>query len=91
MRRNESDPSVAVVESIVFNDKRTVAKLKECLWDTAILLQPNAGPNGEDIIVDESKLSFENTVTMVLSDGKWLASDRRQMSEHEGANECTGR
>jgi hypothetical protein len=91
VRENGSDPAVAVVESVVFNDKHTVATLKECLWDSAITVQPNAGPNGEDIIVDDRKLSYEYTVTMVLSDAKWLMSDRRQVSEQEGFNVCAGR
>ena len=90
-RQNESDPATAVIDSIVFNDKRTVATLKECLWDTGIAIQPNAGPNGEDIIVDDSKLSAENTVTVVLSDGRWLLSDRREIARHEGVNQCIGR
>ena len=30
----------------------------------------DAGPNGEDIIVDDSKSSYENTVTMVLFAGR---------------------
>ena len=90
-RKNESDPATAVFESIVFNDKRTVATLKECEWDTGIAIQPNAGPNGEDIIVDDSKLSAENTVTAVLSDGKWLLSDRREIARYEGVNKCIGR
>ena len=90
-RQNESDPASAVVESIVFNDKRTVATLKECEWDTGIAVQPNAGPNGEDIIVDDSKLSAENTVTAVISDGRWLLSDRREIARYEGVNKCIGR
>ena len=90
-RQNESDPATAVIDSIVFNDQRTVATLKECLWDTGIAIQPNAGPNGEDIIVDDSKLSAENTVTVVLSDGRWLLSDRREIARHEGVNQCIGR
>jgi hypothetical protein len=91
VRQSEGDPSMAVVESVVFNDKRTVATLNECLWDSATTLQPNAGPNGEDIVVDDGKGSFESTVTMVLADGRWLMSDRRQLSLHEGVNECAGR
>ena len=91
IRQNDGDPATTVVESIVFNEARTVATLKECLWDSAMTLQPNAGPNGEDIIVDDSKSSFENTVTMVLSDRTWLVSDRTEVSKHEGVNECAGR
>jgi hypothetical protein len=91
VRQNELDPGLFVVKSVVFNEKRTVAMLQECLWDSAITLQPNAGPNGEDIVVDETKLSFEYTVTMVLSAGRWLMSDRREVSKQEGVNECAGR
>jgi hypothetical protein len=91
VRRNESDPSIAVVESVAFDDKRAVATLKECLWDSSTTLQPNAGPNGEDIIVDDTKSSYENTVTMVLDQGRWQMSDRRQMAISEGVNTCVGR
>jgi hypothetical protein len=82
---------VAVIDSVAFNDKRTVATLKECLWDSATTLQPNAGPDGQDIIVDDSKSSYENTVTMVLLEGRWLVSERQQLSKLEGANQCAGR
>ena len=91
VRRNESDPSAAVVESVVFDDRRAVATLRECLWDSSVTLQPNAGPNGEDVIVDDSKSSYQNSVTMVLADGRWQMSDRRQLSASEGVNECAGR
>jgi hypothetical protein len=91
VRQNESDLGLFVVESVVLNESRTVATLKECLWDSAITLQPNAGPNGEDIIVDDSKSSFENTLTMVLTEGRWLMSDRREISRYEGVNKCAGR
>ena len=91
VRPNESDPGVAVVDSVAFNKERTVATLRECLWDSAITLQPNAGPNGEDIIVDDSKSSVESTVTMVLSAGKWMFSDRRRVAKYEGVNQCVGR
>ena len=91
VRQSELDPGLFVVKSVVFNERRTVATLQECLWDSAITLQPNAGPNGEDIVVDDTKLSFEYTVTMVLSAGRWLMSDRREVSKHEGVNECAGR
>ncbi len=90
-RQNVSDPTVAVVASVVFNESRTVATLKECLWDTGVAVEPNAGPNGEDVIVDDGKGSFENTVTMVLSDGKWLTSERMQLVLHDGVNLCAGR
>jgi hypothetical protein len=90
VRQNALDPGLFVVESVVFNEKRTVATLKECLWDSAITVQPNAGPNGADIIVDDSKSSFENLVTVVLISGKWLTSDRRQVSENDGKNACAG-
>jgi hypothetical protein len=91
VRRNEGDPSLAVVESVAFDDKHTAATLRECLWDSSITLQPNAGPHGEDIIVDDSKSSYENTVTIVLAEGRWQMSDRRQFSSSEGVNECVGR
>jgi hypothetical protein len=91
VRQNELDPGLFVVESVVFDEKRTVATLRECLWDSATTLQPNAGPNGEDIIVDDGKLSAENTVTAVLSGGKWLLSDRREVARYEGVNKCAGR
>ena len=40
VRQNESDPATAIVESIVSNDKRMVATLMECEWDSAVTLEP---------------------------------------------------
>jgi hypothetical protein len=90
IRRNESDPTVIRVDSVVFNSERTTATLKDCFWDTAIALQPNAGPNGEDIIVDDTKASFEDVVTMVLSDGRWYISEQQKLATYEGVNKCAG-
>jgi hypothetical protein len=90
IRRNESDPTVIRVDSVVFNDQRTVATLKDCFWDTAIAIQPNAGPNGEDIIVDDTKASFEDLVTMVLSDGRWYISEQQKLATYQGVNKCAG-
>jgi hypothetical protein len=90
VRQNVSDPRIAHVGSVVFNDQRTLATLQECFWDSAITLKPNAGPNGEDVIVDDSKSSFDNVVTMVLSDGRWFISEKKELARHDGVNKCAG-
>jgi hypothetical protein len=90
VRLNDSDPTIIRVDSVVFNDNRTVATLQECFWDSAITLKPNAGPNGEDIIVDESKASFDNVVTMARSDGRWFITERKILARYDGVNKCVG-
>jgi hypothetical protein len=90
VRENVSDPTIDRVASVLFNDLRTVATLKVCSWDSAITLKPNAGPNGEDIIVDDSKSSFDNAVTMVLSGGRWFISEIKELTKYEGLNKCAG-
>jgi hypothetical protein len=90
VRLNDSDPTIIRVDSVVFNDKRTVATLQECFWDSAITLKPNAGPNGEDIIVDESKASFDNVVTMMHSDGRWFITEKKILARYDGVNKCAG-
>jgi hypothetical protein len=90
VRRNETDPSISRVDAVVFNDKRTVATLKVCFWDSAITLQPNSGPNSEDIIVDDSKSSFDIQATMVFSDAKWFISEQEKLATYEGVNKCAG-
>jgi hypothetical protein len=90
VRRNEKDPSIARVDSVVFNDQRTGATLQVCFWDSSITLQPSAGPSGEDVIVDDAKASFDDVVTMALSDGRWYISEEKLMARYDGVNKCAG-
>jgi hypothetical protein len=89
IRQNDSDPAINVVDSVVLNGDGTTATLKVCSWDSAITLQPNAGPNGEDIIVDDTKNSSDLVVTMVQAKGRWFFSDAvRSGTVTEGVNTC---
>jgi hypothetical protein len=90
VRENDTDPTIDRIASVVFNDRRTAATLKVCSWDSSITLQPNAGPNGEDVIVDDSKSSFDNAVTMVIFDGQWFISEIKELTKYEGMNKCAG-
>jgi hypothetical protein len=82
------DPSYTVVQSITFDEKRTRATVLSCKWDTAVLLQPGASPDGSDIIVNDLKNSSDVETSMVLENGKWMMAQRPVVATHEGVNTC---
>lgn len=82
------DPSYSVVQSITFDTKRTRATVLNCRWSTGVVLQPAAGPDGSDIIVNDLKNSYDQDSLMVLENGKWMMADKREVTKHEGVNAC---
>jgi hypothetical protein len=82
------DPSYTIVQSIAFDTKRTGATVLSCRWTTAVVLQPAAAPDGSDIYVNDLKNSYDQDSLMVLENGKWMMSDKRNVTKHEGVNAC---
>ena len=87
-RQLVDDPSYSTVQSITFDEKRTKATVLNCRWSTGVVLQPAAGPDGSDIIVNELKNSYDQDSLMVLENGKWMIADKRVVTKHEGVNAC---
>ncbi len=85
------DPSYTIVQSVTLDAKRTSARLLSCTWDTAIILQLAAGPDGSDIIANDLKESYDVESLMVLENGTWMPSDRPVVTKHEGVNACPPR
>lgn len=85
------DPSYTIVQSVTLDAKRTSARVLSCTWDTAIILQPAAGPDGSDIIANDLKESYDVESLMVLENGTWMPSDRPVVTKHEGVNACPPR
>lgn len=83
-----ADPSYSVVQSITFDAKRTRATVSSCRWSAAVLLQPAAGPDGSDIVVNDLKNSYDQDSLLVMENGKWMMSDKRDVTKHEGVNAC---
>jgi hypothetical protein len=91
VREPPNDPSYTVITSVTFDAKRTNATVLSCRWSTNVLLQPAAGPDGSDIIVNDLKNSYDHNSSMVLENGKWMMSDKRDVTKHEGVNACPPR
>jgi hypothetical protein len=85
------DPSYSVVQSITFDAKRTRATVLNCRWSTGVVLQPAAGPDGSDVVVNDLKNSYDLNSLMVLESGKWMMADKREVTKHEGVNACPPR
>jgi hypothetical protein len=85
------DPSYSVVQSITFDAQRTRATVLSCRWSTGVALQPGAAPDGSDIIVNDLKNSYDLDALMILENGKWMLSDKREVTKHEGVNACLPR
>ena len=80
-RQPLDDPSYSAVQSIKFDAKRTRATVLNCRWDTAVILQPAAAPDGPEIIVNDLKNSYDLDSLLVLENGKWMMSDKREVAK----------
>jgi hypothetical protein len=90
-RELSADSSYTVIQSITFDAKRTRATVLSCHWDTGVILQPAAAPDGSDIIVNDLKNSYEHDSLMVFENGTWKMSDKRDVTKHQGVNTCPPR
>ena len=90
-RQPVDDPSYFAIRSVVFDDKKTTATVLSCKWDTAVISQPSAAPDGSDIIVNDLKSTYELRSLMVLERGKWYVSDLQIVEENKGVNQCPAR
>jgi hypothetical protein len=68
---SESEPSNATIEQVSLGDNQTVATVTACVFDSWILVETEAGPDGSDAIVDDSVASYRSVAELQLTDGVW--------------------
>lgn len=71
-RTNTEDPDYLVVTDVTVADDHQNAVVLACYWDTGIIFQPKAAPDGSDIMVSTSKETAYFRFEMVPERGTWF-------------------
>jgi hypothetical protein len=87
-KTNISDPSYLVVTSVLVAPDGRSAAVEACFWNTNIVYEPNAAPDGSDIIVDETKETDAVHLVMLPVGGVWRLTDGTRTIRAEGRNLC---
>ena len=85
------DPTYATVTSATVAPDRLSAVALACLWDTGIVYEPNAAPDGTDILVNDLKMSYDMRYNIVFEGGSWVVISAESLAEHVGENSCVKR
>jgi hypothetical protein len=87
-RARPGSDSYFVVESVSVAPGANTATTVECVWDTGVIYEPNAAPDGSDIIVNDQKTSERFQHTLYLESGRWMVGDEKTLEQHTGVNQC---
>lgn len=78
-----------VIESVELDSAGTAATVTVCIADGSRLVQPNAAPDGGDVIVDDEFVSGRSTWDVRLdADGVWRAFDTAPLGETSSEDVC---
>ena len=78
-----------VIESVELDSAGTAATVTVCISDGSRLVQPNAAPDGSDVIVDDEFVSGRSTWDVRLDvDGVWRAFDTAPLGETSSEDVC---
>jgi hypothetical protein len=83
-RPHPTIPESATVEGEVELLGPRRARATECVVSSSILVDPGAGPNGEDIIVNDQIVARRGDVTLVFERGQWRMQTRDETGEWLG-------
>jgi hypothetical protein len=85
-------PDYRVIEKIEIVDD-THAILSECTFSTAVVFDPNLGPDGTpqtEVIVNDKAEVTRTDRTMLLESGAWKSADTNNAVRQVGENTCLG-
>ena len=78
-----------VIEAVELDSAGTAATVTVCIADGSRLVQPNAAPDGSDVIVDDEFVSGRSTWDVRLDvDGVWRAFDTAPLGETSSEDVC---
>ncbi len=64
------------------------ALLQTCQVDSWIIVEPGAGPQGTDAIVNSDVTSYRSNFILILVDGQWRIRGSESLGEFPGASKC---
>ncbi len=91
-RANNDNPNLIrfVLEPSFVDTRRDEIDLGVCVFLSDRLYQVGAGPNGEDVLVEDNPVSIQRIVVMKLVDGQWKSFSGGPPSEiYDEQEQCT--
>jgi len=90
-----STPNPSVAANVIIEEPARlippspdVVKLQVCEIDSSIVVEPGAGPNGTDAIVDAELYTYRSVFFLRLIDGRWLAEGSDELGSWTGVETC---
>jgi hypothetical protein len=65
-----------------------VVEVQVCEIDPWVVVEPGAGPNGTDAIVDDALYTYRSIFFLRLIDGRWRAEGSRELGRWTGLETC---
>jgi hypothetical protein len=90
LRTNPDVPASITVEvpATLVLEGADVAEMQICEVDSWIVVEPEAGPNGADAIVNSEIASYRSTIFLRNVDGVWRIEGGNELGRWEGLAEC---
>ena len=90
-----STPNPSVAANVIIEEparlippSSDVVKMQVCEIDSSVVMEPGAGPNGTDAIVDAELYTYRSVFFLRLVDGRWLAEGSDELGSWTGVQTC---
>lgn len=87
LRARPSPQTKLIDESVIIAPSATEATVRVCDIDADILYTPGAGPNGQDVIYNDTVGADRSDWTLKLDSGRWKVAEVRNL-QHWNAATC---
>jgi hypothetical protein len=90
VRPNPTVPETLTVEDVTFDNPSapTGAELVVCIVDSAVIYEPGTGPDGGDVIVDDSVVARRSVYEMTKDGDAWKLREVVRGESWDGLVEC---
>ena len=90
LRPNPTVPAEVTIEvaASLVDGSADFAELRVCEVDSWVTVEPGAGPNGSDAIVDPDVLVFRSVYFMRDTGDRWKIEGSRELGSWEGVDAC---
>jgi hypothetical protein len=89
-RPNPEVEALVIVEkpAVLASSPADTAVIQVCEVDSWIVVEPGAGPDGADAIVDPDVTSYRSNYVLLLVDGRWRIRGSELLAEFPGEPSC---
>lgn len=82
------DATIEMYEDSVVFETPDRATVEYCHVDSDLTVEVGAGPDGEDLVLDDSIVAKHQQAVMVRVGGRWLDETGTELARFEGATAC---